>query len=141
MEVAQGGAAIDFERLYPARPRNIPNTHLRWRTRRIWRSDRQGTGRVFSTPGLESYSKHMLLLSTLPYFGLGTGLTVCVDSDSKDRYCWTLLALAVGNGHETLVKLLLARDDVDPDSKSYSGPTPLCWASRNGHQAVVKLLQ
>jgi Ankyrin repeats (3 copies) len=43
--------------------------------------------------------------------------------------------------HEAVVKLLLAKDQVDPDSKDASyGQTPLSWAAENGHQAVVKLL-
>ena len=40
-----------------------------------------------------------------------------------------------------VVRLLLARDDVDPDSKDNYGRTPLSRATANGHEAVVKLLQ
>jgi ankyrin repeat protein len=39
-----------------------------------------------------------------------------------------------------VVKVLLARDDVDPESKDNYGRTPLSWAAGNGHEAVVKLL-
>jgi ankyrin repeat protein len=49
--------------------------------------------------------------------------------------------LAAEKGHEAVVKLLLAKDDVDPDSKDrLFGQKPLSWAAGNGHEAVVKLL-
>jgi ankyrin repeat protein len=65
-----------------------------------------------------------------------------VDPDSMDRaYGQTPLSWAAGNGHEAVVRLLLARDGVDPDSKDYvEGRTPLSWAAGNGHEAVVRLL-
>ena len=62
--------------------------------------------------------------------------------DSKDsKYGRRALSWAVGNGHEAVVRPLLAQDGVDPDSKdSIFGQTPLSWASENGHKAVGKLL-
>jgi ankyrin repeat protein len=49
--------------------------------------------------------------------------------------------LAARDGHETVVKLLLAKEGVDPDSRdSKYGQTPLSWAAENGHEAVVKLM-
>ena len=42
--------------------------------------------------------------------------------------------------HETVVKLLVERNDVDADSKDENGRTPLSWAGAGGHEAVVKLL-
>jgi ankyrin repeat protein len=39
-----------------------------------------------------------------------------------------------------VVKLLLAKDDVDPDSKDDDGLTPLSWAASSGYKALVKLL-
>jgi ankyrin repeat protein len=46
-----------------------------------------------------------------------------ISADSKDAYGQTPLAWAAGNGHETVVELLLARDGVDLDSKDSYGQT------------------
>src|ERR1700722_15890143 len=65
---------------------------------------------------------------------------VYVDVNSKDpEYGRTQLSRAAERGREVVVKLLLARDDVDADSKESDGRTPLSWAAENGHEAVVKL--
>ena len=42
--------------------------------------------------------------------------------------------------HEAVVKLLVARDDVEVDSKDEAGRSPLSYAAENGHEAVVKIL-
>src|ERR1700722_42185 len=76
------------------------------------------------------------------------GLAKIIDSqlkngamaDSKSRKGRSPLSIAAENGHEAVVKLLLARDDVDADSKHSDGQTPLSWAAAGGHEAVVKLL-
>src|ERR1700722_4826478 len=47
------------------------------------------------------------------------------------------LSIAAERGHEAVVELLLARDDVDVNS---DGGTPLSLAAEKGHDAVVKLL-
>ncbi|KAH6712997.1 hypothetical protein BKA61DRAFT_633142 [Leptodontidium sp. MPI-SDFR-AT-0119] len=63
-----------------------------------------------------------------------------IDVNSKDKDGWTPLIWAAQNGHEAVVKLLLATEGVDINSKDKDGRTPLIWAARNGHEAVVKLL-
>jgi ankyrin repeat protein len=45
------------------------------------------------------------------------------------------LQAASEGGHEGVVKLLLATDQVDPDSKDKDGWAPLLWAAANGHEA------
>ncbi|KAH9212573.1 ankyrin repeat-containing domain protein [Leptodontidium sp. 2 PMI_412] len=53
----------------------------------------------------------------------------------------TPLSWAAGNGNDTRVNLLLAKDGIDLDLKdSQFSRTPLSWAAENGHEAVVKLL-
>jgi ankyrin repeat protein len=39
-----------------------------------------------------------------------------------------------------VVKLLLARHEVNVNSKDKNGQTPLFYAAKNGHDAVVNLL-
>ncbi|KAM0147032.1 hypothetical protein ACHAQE_010459 [Botrytis cinerea] len=75
-----------------------------------------------------------------------------VHPDAKDgKYNQTPLPLAARNGHEAVVKLLLATSQavvklllatgqVEVDSKDESNRTPLSWAAENGYKAVVKLL-
>jgi hypothetical protein len=60
-------------------------------------------------------------------------------ADSKGRDGRSPLSIAAQHGHEAVVRLLLARDDVDVNSKDSSDRTPLLWAARNGHEATVKL--
>jgi ankyrin repeat protein len=43
-------------------------------------------------------------------------------------------------GHETMMQLLFANENVDPDSKGEKGRTPLSLAISIGHEAIVKLL-
>lgn len=63
-----------------------------------------------------------------------------VDPDYKDRHNRTPLSWAVGNGHELVMKLLLAEDGVNPDSKDENNRTPLWWAVNRGCEGAVKLL-
>jgi ankyrin repeat protein len=66
---------------------------------------------------------------------LGTTIT-----DLKDGRGQTPLSHAAGNGHEAVVKLLLANNaDINlPDT--WWGQTPLAWAATNSQEAMVKLL-
>ena len=52
----------------------------------------------------------------------------------------TPLYWAVLGGHEEVVKVLLAREDVDPNNTAMDARTPLWVAADNGHEGVVKLL-
>ncbi|KAM0168199.1 hypothetical protein ACHAPF_011242 [Botrytis cinerea] len=64
-----------------------------------------------------------------------------VHPDAKDgKYNQTPLPLAARNGHEAVVKLLLATSQVEVDWKDRYNRTPLLLAAKNGHEAVVKLL-
>jgi ankyrin repeat protein len=61
-------------------------------------------------------------------------------ADSKGRCGKSPLSTAAEHGHDAVVKMLLARDDVEVNSKDPYGGTPLLRAAANGHEAVVKLL-
>ena len=61
--------------------------------------------------------------------------------DRKDFSGQTPLIWAPRNGHEAVVKMLLADNMVDPDTKDTEcGRTPLSWAAEYGYETVVKLL-
>jgi ankyrin repeat protein len=79
------------------------------------------------------------------YFGLKEAMITLLKNglnpNLKDTYGRTPLSWAAENGHETVVRLLLATDGVDPDSRdSGSEQTPLSWAAENGHESIVRLL-
>jgi len=52
----------------------------------------------------------------------------------------TPLVWAARNGHEGVVKILLARDDVSPEKPDNNGESPLSGAAVNGHEGVVRTL-
>jgi hypothetical protein len=78
------------------------------------------------------------------YFGLeeavGTLLQRSHDPDSKDSYNRTPLWWAAHNGHDAVVKRLLANVIVDKNSRDDMGQTPLSRAAEKGHGAVVRIL-
>ncbi|KAG4293455.1 hypothetical protein FPRO06_00040 [Fusarium proliferatum] len=84
-------------------------------------------------------------VNTAAYFGLSNTVLALLEkdqlADSKGIYGWTALSYAARYGHEKVVKLLVARDDVDPNSTDgMYVETPLSWAAKNGHAGVVKFL-
>ncbi|KAI9772445.1 MAG: hypothetical protein M1840_000648 [Geoglossum simile] len=79
------------------------------------------------------------------YFGLVETMMGVLKNeynpDLRDSYGQTPLSWAAQEGHEMVVKLLLAKDGVDINSKdSMMGLTALSLAAERGHEAVVKLL-
>ena len=61
------------------------------------------------------------------------------EADWKDKNGRTLLQLAARNGHEAVVRLLLAQS-ADPESRDSDRGTPLSLAAKNGDEAIVRLL-
>lgn len=86
----------------------------------------------------QSTAIHLLALFELSEC-IVTFLCEKYDPDLKDSYGQTPLSWVAQRGHESVVKLLLARDDVDADSKDQNGRTPLSWAAEGGHESIVKL--
>jgi ankyrin repeat protein len=90
--------------------------------------------------------RQMTGLHLTTYFGLRQAMLALLKNghhpNLKDaEYDWTPLLWAAHNGHEAVVKQLLANNRLDPNSKGTEyGPTPLLWAAGKGHEAVVKLL-
>jgi hypothetical protein len=58
----------------------------------------------------------------------------------KSQHGLTPLSWAAGNGYDTVVAQLMAKDSVNLDLKdSHFSRTPLLWAAWNGHEGIVKL--
>ncbi|RYP43045.1 hypothetical protein DL770_011882 [Monosporascus sp. CRB-9-2] len=91
----------------------------------------------------QEFPRQMTGLHLAAYFGVENLAGFLLGSngpDLKDSYGRTPLSWAAANGHETIVKLLLA-EGVEADSKDDEyGRTPLSWAAERGHEAIVKLL-
>jgi ankyrin repeat domain-containing protein 50 len=67
-------------------------------------------------------------------------LTVGANVNAKGKLGRTPLSCAVEEGHEAVVRLLLAHSDVEADSKDKYSRTPLWRAAEGGHEALVRLL-
>jgi len=77
------------------------------------------------------------------YFGVDRivrSLAEISKVNAMDSWDYTPLFYAAMKGHETVVRLLVARDDVDANLSDHFGTTPLLLAAREGHYAVVRLL-
>jgi hypothetical protein len=62
------------------------------------------------------------------------------ELDVKDNLERTPLTWAAMSGRENVVKLLLAKNNIDPNYKDKFGLTPLLFAVKKGYPDVVKLI-
>ncbi|KAF2179636.1 ankyrin [Zopfia rhizophila CBS 207.26] len=62
------------------------------------------------------------------------------DINTTDENGCTPLSLAAKQGHQSVVELLLARNELEVFSQDKGSRTALSWASRSGHGMVVDLL-
>ena len=63
-----------------------------------------------------------------------------VDLNAQDKTGRSALYLAVQQGYEDVVELLLMREDVETDAQDLRGRTPLSLAAEAGHERIVSLL-
>ena len=79
----------------------------------------------------------------LSFFGLEKTISELLKSrhlaDSRDSWGQTPLLHAAVQGHVEIVRLLLARDDVDMNSEDKDGRSPLWYGIDKGHLEVVRL--
>ena len=47
---------------------------------------------------------------------------------------------AAGNGHEAVVKIIVAHDDIEVNTKDQDGCSPLSYVDEYGNEAAVKML-
>ena len=64
----------------------------------------------------------------------------CCDINDRDPLGYSPLGLAARNGYEEVVKILLAREEVNPGEPDKFGRAPLLHAASNGHEGLVKIL-
>jgi ankyrin repeat protein len=104
----------------------------------------QQISQIFYIRDLEGFLSSFSSLHIAAFFGIHQVLLDIPLADSeldcKDCLNRTPLWWAAANGHEAVVKLLLAKDGVNPDAKDRHDETPLWRAAARGHEAVVKLL-
>jgi len=62
------------------------------------------------------------------------------DLNATDVVGNTAILLAVGQGHEDIVKMLLEQEGVNPNTADINSQTPLLLAAEYGEEGIVKLL-
>uniref|UniRef100_A0A0B7KI71 Uncharacterized protein n=1 Tax=Bionectria ochroleuca TaxID=29856 RepID=A0A0B7KI71_BIOOC len=90
----------------------------------------------------QGYTRQLTPLHLVAYFGIHSAVQLLCEAfaDVRDSFGRTPLSLAAENGHEAVVRVLVARNDVDPDCRDVRGETPLSLATKKGHEGVVRAL-
>jgi ankyrin repeat protein len=88
-----------------------------------------------------SPTQYWLALSSAAEEGDAASLEELLQEDRVDvsMYKEAMLRLAAHNGHEDVVRLLLADERVNVNAKDGHGRTTLSLAASDGHEAVVRL--
>jgi ankyrin repeat protein len=84
------------------------------------------------TDGVDVNSEVVDKLGRSPIKGLGMPLGFVPGR--------TPMSFAAANGHERVVRLLLAKEGIDVDKATEYGRTPLSFAAEQGHELVVRML-
>ncbi|KAL9477551.1 hypothetical protein ACSS6W_007392 [Trichoderma asperelloides] len=90
----------------------------------------------------QNVPKLMTGLHLAAYFGIEMAVKLLLGSygsDPKDSYNRTPLSWAAENGHEAVVRILLANNS-SPKATDHLGLTPLSRATKSGHGKIVRLL-
>jgi hypothetical protein len=91
-----------------------------------------------------SFPRHFSDMHISAFFGLDEIIRCQLQNgakcDMRDSYGRTPLSIASENGRLAVVKILLARDNVDVNSTDMDGRTSLSFAAAKGDEAVVRLL-
>lgn len=101
------------------------------------------TCRKKAEPGMDLLhvaSKHGLVSVVRACLNRIDNKLVDLSADLRDIPCRTPLSYAAESGHEALVKIFLARKDVDVNSRKRRKAPPILTAAGLGHTGVVKLL-
>ncbi|KIW15313.1 hypothetical protein PV08_05358 [Exophiala spinifera] len=135
------GARMDDDHVMVSRASGLchqdPETPLSW-FKRYWGSKRLSELMVYPK-GLDS-----LIIAS--FCGLDCVVKLLLEMDDinvnskDDRYKGTPLMWAAEYGHEGVVKLLIANNEIDIDSENSQRRTPLSFAAELGHENVVKIL-
>ena len=62
------------------------------------------------------------------------------DISQEDCMGNTPLMWAARNGHESVMEILLGRDEINPNKQDFYGQTPLYFSAQNGHEGVLTML-
>jgi ankyrin repeat protein len=95
-------------------------------------------GRGIINPPLDLTGLHLAA-----YHGFDKAVEILItkqEIDAKDSHGQTPFSYAAENGHEAVVRLLLATGGVEINSKASLNETPLYFAAGAGQEAIVRLL-
>ncbi|KAL7915295.1 putative kinesin [Trichoderma velutinum] len=99
------------------------------------------SGSSLESADSEKIGKGLLMAAAVSGFTIAaeTLTSIGVDIDVRGKSGRTPLSWAAGNGHESIVQLLIWKY-ADIDLQDHAGRTPLLWAAEAGQEHAVQLL-